>query len=123
KLAGVLGREIRGYGARLDEDPAAPGEAPREGHAPGLDAGLQGADDEVPQRDVTRAHLKFDLPRLGTDVVDDDVASGGGDRHVAAGVSHRNVAGLGQDLQIAGESTHLDVSGAGLALPGAARRH
>ena len=74
-------------------------------------------------RDVARAHLQFDLPRLGTDVVDDDVASWGGDRHVAAGVPHRNVAGFGQDLQFAGESTHLDVSGAGLDLHGAARRN
>ena len=91
---------------------AAPGEAPREGHVAGLDAGLQGADDEVSQRDVARAHLQFDLPRLGTDVVDDDVALGGLDRHVAAGFPHRNVAGLRQDLQFAGEPTHLDVSGA-----------
>ena len=77
KVPRVLGGRLAMMSPVSTETLPLAGEAPREGDAPGLDAGFQGAEDQVFAGDVARADLQFDLPRLGVDVVDDDVASGG----------------------------------------------
>src|SRR3712207_1315290 len=122
-LARVFGREVRGYVARLDENPAASGEAAGEGDVPGLDAGLERADDRILQGDVPRPDLQLGLAGIGADAADEDVALRGLDRHVVAGVANRHVAGVGHDRHVTGETGDLDVARPGLDLHGARGRH
>src|SRR5215210_2187885 len=123
ELARVFRWEVRVYVARLDEDPAAAGEASGEGNVPGPDVGLERADDQILQGDVACPHLQLRLAGLGVDVADGDVSLRGLDPHVAADVAHRHITGLGHNLHAAGEAGYLDFTRLGLDLDGAAGRY